>query len=136
MNLPDTALLEKWINHNDAEAFTQIIKRHSSMVYSTCLRILRNYNRSWNGCFQDKTFPHPLAPRAIHTNPIDTHQPMRLSSVDSFANARSYLARLAKESYPLPRSRFLSRFKFLSVNVCNTSSEVLVLNIESQAPSK
>ena len=32
------------------------------------------------------------------------HPPTRLSSMDSFANAHSFLARLAKESYPFPHS--------------------------------
>lgn len=42
MNVSDIGLLERWTEQRDAEAFAELIRRHSSMVYATCLRILRN----------------------------------------------------------------------------------------------
>jgi len=38
----DETLVEKWKSKRDADAFAAIVSRHSSMVYGTCLRILRN----------------------------------------------------------------------------------------------
>ena len=38
----DQALLERWINHRDAEAFAQIVSAYSGMVFATCRRILGN----------------------------------------------------------------------------------------------
>ncbi len=38
----DQALLDRWYTHRDAEAFKTIAQRHAGMVYSTCLRVLRN----------------------------------------------------------------------------------------------
>ena len=42
MNISDIALLERWVNQRDAEACAALVSRYSSMVYSACLRILRN----------------------------------------------------------------------------------------------
>ena len=42
MNAPDTILLRKWSERRDAEAFAEIVRRHSAMVYAACKRILRN----------------------------------------------------------------------------------------------
>jgi RNA polymerase sigma factor (sigma-70 family) len=40
---PDDAnLLQKWKSDRDAEAFQELVQRYSRMVYSTCLRLLRN----------------------------------------------------------------------------------------------
>ena len=36
----DSALLGRWIREQDADAFTEIVSRHSAMVYATCCRIL------------------------------------------------------------------------------------------------
>ncbi|HIJ73315.1 MAG TPA: sigma-70 family RNA polymerase sigma factor [Candidatus Hydrogenedentes bacterium] len=38
----DAALLEKWAATRDADAFAEIVSRHSAMVYGTCKRILGN----------------------------------------------------------------------------------------------
>ena len=38
----DVALLERWADQNDAEAFAELVARHSAMVYNTCRRILHN----------------------------------------------------------------------------------------------
>jgi RNA polymerase sigma-70 factor (ECF subfamily) len=38
----DTALLDAWITGRDAEAFKELTRRYSGMVYGTCLRLLRN----------------------------------------------------------------------------------------------
>lgn len=40
MSPTDAALLDRWCNHRDAEAFAEIVARHLSMVYHTCRRIL------------------------------------------------------------------------------------------------
>ncbi|MCC6946121.1 MAG: RNA polymerase sigma factor, partial [Thermomicrobiales bacterium] len=42
--MPDTdvLLLERWATRRDADAFAQLVARHSAMVYRTCRRILRN----------------------------------------------------------------------------------------------
>jgi len=36
----DSALLQAWINHRDAEAFTQIVGRYAGLVYSAANRVL------------------------------------------------------------------------------------------------
>ncbi len=38
----DSTLLVRWIRDRDAEAFAEIVARHSAMVYATCSRILRD----------------------------------------------------------------------------------------------
>ena len=38
----DSALLERWSTRRDVEAFTELVSRHSAMVYTTCKRILQN----------------------------------------------------------------------------------------------
>lgn len=42
MNPSDGTLLERWLAHRDAEAFAELVARHSTMVYGACRRILRN----------------------------------------------------------------------------------------------
>ncbi len=42
MSVSDTALLQRWQEKRDADAFTEIVSRHSHMVYATCVRVLRN----------------------------------------------------------------------------------------------
>jgi len=42
MNGSETTLLERWRVARDADAFAQILSRHSAMVYTTCKRILRD----------------------------------------------------------------------------------------------
>ncbi|MFC1735160.1 sigma-70 family RNA polymerase sigma factor [Candidatus Hydrogenedentota bacterium] len=42
MPASDAALLDRWIAYRDAEAFAEIVSLHSSMVYATSKRILRN----------------------------------------------------------------------------------------------
>ncbi len=42
MNESDNTLLKLWQNNRNAEAFQEIVARHSNMVYGTCQRILRN----------------------------------------------------------------------------------------------
>ncbi len=37
---PDITLLERWVAHRDAEAFAELVRRHASMVYATCRRVL------------------------------------------------------------------------------------------------
>lgn len=38
----DSTLLTRWTRDRDAEAFAEIVARHSAMVYATCTRILRD----------------------------------------------------------------------------------------------
>ena len=38
----DAALFQRWIATRDADAFAEIVSRHSAMVYGTCRRVLRN----------------------------------------------------------------------------------------------
>lgn len=40
MSTSDLALLERWVAHRDAEAFAELVRRHASMVYATCRRVL------------------------------------------------------------------------------------------------
>ena len=42
MPVSDLALLDRWTGQHDAEAFAEVVERHSAMVYGTCLRILRD----------------------------------------------------------------------------------------------
>lgn len=42
MSGSDAELLRRWIAGRDAEAFGEIVVRHSAMVYATCRRILRD----------------------------------------------------------------------------------------------
>ncbi len=39
---PDATLLERWFARRDAEAFREILARHTDMVYATCRRIVRD----------------------------------------------------------------------------------------------
>lgn len=38
----DAALLERWSTRRDVKAFTELVSRHSAMVYTTCKRVLQN----------------------------------------------------------------------------------------------
>jgi len=42
MSPTDLTLIDRWIDHRDAEAFQEIVTRHGAMVFGTCARILRN----------------------------------------------------------------------------------------------
>ncbi|MFC1736261.1 RNA polymerase sigma factor [Candidatus Hydrogenedentota bacterium] len=42
MNAPDTMLWQRWHADRDADAFTELVSRHSGMVYATCRRVLGN----------------------------------------------------------------------------------------------
>ena len=42
MSTNDIGLLDAWRERRDADAFTEIIRRHGGLVYSICKRILRN----------------------------------------------------------------------------------------------
>ena len=42
MEQTDAALLAQWSNQRDADAFMELVVRHSAMVYGTCLRVLGN----------------------------------------------------------------------------------------------
>ena len=42
MKVSDTTLIEKWKNLHDPEAFTELVARHSAMVYRVACRILRD----------------------------------------------------------------------------------------------
>ncbi len=42
MPVSDVALMNRWIEESDGEAFAEIVSRHSAMVYGTCVRILRD----------------------------------------------------------------------------------------------
>lgn len=42
MKVTDTILIEKWKSLRDAEAFTELVRRHSAMVYRVACRILQN----------------------------------------------------------------------------------------------
>ncbi|MCH7960128.1 MAG: sigma-70 family RNA polymerase sigma factor [Candidatus Hydrogenedentes bacterium] len=42
MSPKDSALLDRWFSGQDADAFNELVARYSSLVYATCLRILRN----------------------------------------------------------------------------------------------
>jgi len=42
MELTDSALWESWQREKDANAFSELLARHSGMVYGTCRRILAN----------------------------------------------------------------------------------------------
>ena len=42
MTPTDMALVEQWMERHDAEAFHEIVHRHSAMVYATCRRVLGN----------------------------------------------------------------------------------------------
>ena len=40
--LPDQALLQRFVDRRDEGAFTELLRRHGSMVRATCLRYLGN----------------------------------------------------------------------------------------------
>ena len=42
MATPDTLLLERWQRRRDADAFAELVQRHSGMVFACCKRILRD----------------------------------------------------------------------------------------------
>ena len=42
MTQAELSLVERWVLHRDADAFSRIVAEHSAMVYSTCLRVLRS----------------------------------------------------------------------------------------------
>ena len=39
---PDHTVQERWICNQDPDAFTELVSRHASMVYSACMRVLGN----------------------------------------------------------------------------------------------
>jgi len=52
----DALLLRKWMAKRDADAFAEVVSRHSGMVYATCLRILRNTSQAEDAaqeCFME-----------------------------------------------------------------------------------
>lgn len=40
--ISDMTLLERWVDRRDPEAYAEIVRRHSAMVYATGMRVLRN----------------------------------------------------------------------------------------------
>ena len=40
MSMLDAVLLERWQRRQDADAFTELVQRHSGMVFACCGRIL------------------------------------------------------------------------------------------------
>jgi|GEM_PF-847977 len=40
MSTNDTALLQRWTRHRDADAFAELVARHGGMVYGACRRVL------------------------------------------------------------------------------------------------
>lgn len=42
MSISDTTLLKNWRGRRDADAFTELVRRHAAMVYGTCMRVARN----------------------------------------------------------------------------------------------
>jgi hypothetical protein len=42
MTLADSILLERWMARRDAEAFSEIVSRHTDLVYGASRRIVRN----------------------------------------------------------------------------------------------
>ena len=44
MYLSDQALMTRWIEHRDAQAFKQLTSKYGGAVYGVCMRILRNSN--------------------------------------------------------------------------------------------
>src|SRR6185369_3781011 len=40
----DTLLIERWSRSGDAEAFTELVRRHAGMVYGTCRRIVGDHH--------------------------------------------------------------------------------------------
>ncbi|MFC1737092.1 RNA polymerase sigma factor, partial [Candidatus Hydrogenedentota bacterium] len=42
MDPSDTALLRRWVDRRDADAFNELANRYAGMVYATCMRVLGN----------------------------------------------------------------------------------------------
>jgi len=56
MAVSDALLLRKWMTKRDADAFAEVVSRHSGMVYATCLRILGNTSQAEDAaqeCFME-----------------------------------------------------------------------------------
>ena len=74
MEMTDKSLWESWRLHRDANAFTELLTRHSGMVYATCKRVLSNEGDAEDAaqeCFVQLmdariTVKHSLAPW-LHT---------------------------------------------------------------------
>lgn len=74
MPIPDSTLHEQWCQHRDADAIAELVRRHSAMVYSTCLRVLRNASAAEEAaqeCFIEFfRLPTPIRPSVggwLHT---------------------------------------------------------------------
>lgn len=46
MNESESMLLQRFAKNNDAEAFSEIVKRYSGLVYGACLRVLGNKSKA------------------------------------------------------------------------------------------
>ena len=46
MPINEISLLKRFVSNGDAEAFTEIVNQHASMVYGACLRILENKDQA------------------------------------------------------------------------------------------
>lgn len=42
MEISDTTLIEQWKTRQDPDAFTELVRRHSAMVYRAACRVLRD----------------------------------------------------------------------------------------------
>lgn len=74
MPIQDSTLHEQWCQHRDADAIAELVRRHSAMVYSTCMRALRNASAAEEAaqeCFIELfKLPTPIRPSVggwLHT---------------------------------------------------------------------
>ena len=107
MSLSDTNLHQQWCYHRNADAFTELVCRHSSMVFSTCLRVLQNESvaeEAAQDCFVElMETPKPITPSVggwLHT--VATRRAMdRLrSDISRAARENAYAANRPKTAAP------------------------------------
>ena len=64
MSTNDTALLQRWTRHRDADAFTELVDRHGGMVYGACRRVLGDIHEAQDAA-QESFMELMRAPHAI-----------------------------------------------------------------------
>ncbi len=107
MSISDTVLHRKWCRGRNADAFTELVRRHSAMVFSACMRVLGNESAAeelTQDCFvalMNKSTP--IAPSIagwLHT--VATRRAIDRLRTDTRRNARedSYAAQATQISEP------------------------------------
>ena len=93
MSSADLALLRRWAQRRDAEAFSELVQRHAGMVFGTCRRVLHNDSDAEDisqECFvrlaESASEIHTSLPGWLHT--LATRRSMNLLKREARRRAR------------------------------------------------